>query len=119
MPWHGIVNRKVCGEAASAPTEEIEPFRRMLTKLIAREGLLLSQMYNADETGLFWRLLPENTQALAKEHLTRGRKLDKVRFSVMCAANADGMHRLTPVIVEKAKHPCAIKDIMDQLPVHY
>ncbi|KAG7158584.1 Nucleic acid dioxygenase ALKBH1-like [Homarus americanus] len=71
------LSNKVCGEAASAPTEEIEPFHMMLTELIAREGLLFSQVYNADETGLFWRLLPENTQALAKEHSTRMSKLDK------------------------------------------
>ncbi|KAG7171282.1 Tigger transposable element-derived protein 7-like 18, partial [Homarus americanus] len=79
---HGIVNRKVCGEAASTPTDEIKHFRKMLTELIAR-GLLLSQVYNADETGLFWRSLPENTQAMAKEYSTHGRKLDKAQFSVI------------------------------------
>ncbi|KAG7175335.1 Tigger transposable element-derived protein 7-like 62, partial [Homarus americanus] len=52
-------------------------FRRKAWDCQPLEGLLLSQVYNADENGPFWRMLPENTQALAKEQSTRGRKLDK------------------------------------------
>lgn len=44
---------KVCGEAGSAVTGNIEPFRLKLNDLIKKEGLLLSQVYNGDETGLF------------------------------------------------------------------
>ncbi|KAG7158518.1 Tigger transposable element-derived protein 7-like 68, partial [Homarus americanus] len=54
-------------EAASAPTEEIRPFPKKLTELIAREGLFLSQVYNTDKTGIFCRSLPENIQTMAKE----------------------------------------------------
>ncbi|KAG7170183.1 Tigger transposable element-derived protein 7-like 50, partial [Homarus americanus] len=58
-------------EAASAPTEEIRPFPKKLTELIAREGLFLSQVYNTDKTGLFCRSLPENIQTMAKELSTK------------------------------------------------
>jgi hypothetical protein len=71
---HGIMNKRTYGEALSAPTEEIEPFRQKLTKMID-EKFLKSQIYNADETGLFWPSLPGNTQACRHEISTLGRKM--------------------------------------------
>ena len=50
---HGIGNKFFHGEAASAPTEDVEPFRQKVNKLIQDERLLISQVYNADESGLF------------------------------------------------------------------
>ena len=116
---HSLGNRVVRGEAASAPTDEVEPFRNMLTKLIKDEGLLLSQIYNFDETGLYWRSLPTNTQAVVHEKTQKGRKMDKSRISVLLGANADGSHRLKPVVVGKSARPRALKDYMKDLPCHY
>ena len=110
---------KISGEAASAPTEEIEPFRQRLNKIIDEEGLVLAQVYNFDETGLFWKSLPINTQEHLRKKNVHGLKQDKARISAMCFANADGSHALKPCIVGKAQRPRAIKDIMHSLPVHY
>jgi hypothetical protein len=41
----------------------------------------LSQIYNFDETGLFWRNLPDNTQALKAEKTTPGRKISKEKIN--------------------------------------
>ena len=60
---HGIGNKKVQGESGSADTEAEEPFRLKLQELIREEDLHLNQIYNADETTLYWRSLPVNTQA--------------------------------------------------------
>ncbi|KAG7177538.1 Tigger transposable element-derived protein 7-like 7 [Homarus americanus] len=91
---HGMCNNITHGEAGSAPTEDIEPFRDRLNDLIKSEGLLISQVYNVDESGLYWRSLPRNTQAFKNEASSPGRKVSKERFSALCCANADGMHRL-------------------------
>ena len=64
---HALCDTKVSGESASAPTEDIEPCRQKLKKIIDDEGLVLTQVYNFDETGLFWKSLPVNTQ----EHLKK------------------------------------------------
>jgi hypothetical protein len=56
------------------PTQEIQSFRQKLTKIIDEENFLKSEIYNADETGLFWHSLPENTEAHRHEILTPGRK---------------------------------------------
>ncbi|XP_022913914.2 tigger transposable element-derived protein 7-like [Onthophagus taurus] len=121
---HGIINkRNYEGEDESdvlnAPKDEIEPFRQKLIQQINNEMLLQSQIYNADETGLLWRALPENTQAFRYETLTTGKKIGKERISALLCANADGSHKLTPVIVGKSRKPRAIKDIMNSLPVSY
>ncbi|KAG7161849.1 Tigger transposable element-derived protein 7-like 13 [Homarus americanus] len=78
---HGMCNKITHGEAGSAPTEDIEPFRDRLNDLIKSEGLLISQVYNVDETGLYWRSLPRNTQAFKNEASSPGRKVNKERFS--------------------------------------
>jgi hypothetical protein len=45
---------KLAGESASADFVAAERFPDELRKLIMDEGYLLEQVFNADETGLFW-----------------------------------------------------------------
>ena len=59
---HGLHDKKAHGEAGSAPVEEIELLRTRLLNIIDEEALLLGQVYNFDETGLFWKRGPRNTQ---------------------------------------------------------
>jgi hypothetical protein len=61
---YNISNQEACGEAFNADVESVEPFRMKLNDIINELGLYLSQLYNADETGIFWRSLPENTRHL-------------------------------------------------------
>ena len=116
---HAMGNRKSCGETASADHESVGQFQEMVKKLINDEGLLLSQIYNFDETGLFWRALPTNTQAHIHCKSQGGRKLDKSRVSILLGANADGSHKVKPVIVGKSARPRVLKDCINQLPCHY
>ena len=116
---HALGDRRVSGESASAAQHAVAPFRDLITKLIKDEGLVLSQIYNFDETGLFWRALPSNTQASIHCKSVPGRKLDKSRFSILLGANADGSHKVKPVVVGKSARPRVLKDCMNQLPCHY
>lgn len=116
---HNISSKKICGEILSADLEAVEPFRKKLNDVIKNEGYQLSQIYNFDETSLFWRNLPDNTQASKAEKTTPGRKISKERVSALLCANADGRHLLKTVIIGKSKNPRALKNVMDNLPVHY
>lgn len=71
-----------------------------------------------DETGLLWRSLPNNTQ-VCKEEKTPDRKISKDRISVLCCANADGMHRLKLTILGKSARLTVLKDCMWESPVIY
>ncbi|KAJ8883216.1 hypothetical protein PR048_015056 [Dryococelus australis] len=79
-----------CFQALSVPTEEIKPFQKKLEQLIDSEGLL-SQIYNADETGLYWRDV-NSWMGICKERI----------YALVCS-NADRSHRLTPVMVAKSR----------------
>ena len=115
----GIGNKKVPGESGSADTEAVEPCRLKLQELIRKEDLHLNQIYNADETTLYWKSLPVNTQAFKDEDKVPGKKISKDKFSALLGANASGTHRLKPVVVGKAAKPRCLKGQMDQLPVIY
>ena len=116
---HGLFPKRAYGESGSATTQDIDPFRHDLNKLISDEGLLWSQVYNMDETGLFWRALPQDTHVMGMATKAKGRKLDKSRISVLCGANADGSHRLKPVVVGKSARPRCLKDCLNKLSCHY
>ena len=79
----------------------------------------LVQLFNTDETVLFWRSLPRNTQAFKNEDNIPGKKISKDTFLALLGANASGTHRLQPVIVGKSDRPCALKDCMHELLVVY
>ncbi|KAG7171901.1 Tigger transposable element-derived protein 7-like 17, partial [Homarus americanus] len=104
---HCLVNRKVVGEFASADKGSVEPFRKHL--------LLVSQIYNADETDLFWKAPPSNTQAYRHETHVAGRKMAKDRVSILVCANADGTHRLKMMVVGKANKLHALKKYHEHL----
>lgn len=117
---HAIGNWKVCGEQVlSSASENTEPFRQKLSMLIKEEKLCLAQLYSGDETDLFWKSMPENTQASRKDICLPGNKINKERLSALLCANADGTHKLKSVIIGKAKLPKNVKEDTCTLPVIY
>ncbi|XP_051823853.1 tigger transposable element-derived protein 7 [Antechinus flavipes] len=117
---HAIENRKVCGEQIlNSVSENAEPFRQKLSLIIKQEKLCLAQVYNGDETDLFWKSMPENIQANKKDICMPGRKINKERLSALLCANADGTHKLKSVIIGKSKQPRSIKDDINALSVIY
>jgi len=69
-------------------------------------------IYNMDETGLFFRLLPKYSILMPNEDIssTRGKKKAKDRVSLIVCANASGTHKIPCVMIGKPKEPMCIKD---------
>ena len=65
------------GEAGDADTANVAPFRKKLARLMSDEGLTLFQIYNTDETGMFWCSIPKNTQVRRGEDKSKGKKSSK------------------------------------------
>ncbi|XP_062854201.1 tigger transposable element-derived protein 7-like [Trichomycterus rosablanca] len=120
---HGLCNTLQHAQAgsadASANASAVELFRLKLNELIKTEDMHLSQVYNADETGLFWRSLPRNTQAFRNEDSIPVKKIIQDKFSALLGVNATGTHRLKPVVVGKSANPRCLKDCTQELPVTY
>ncbi|GBL86281.1 Jerky [Araneus ventricosus] len=64
---HGMRQLKICGDRESADAEASEDFANEFLSLIEAEKLSPEQIYNAEETGLFWRYVPRTTLATAGE----------------------------------------------------
>jgi hypothetical protein len=104
-----------CGEANSAPLDDLPQYRVELQDLLA--GWDLNNVYNCDETALYWRLEPSKT--LARRPLS-GTKRSKDRVTVLLACNATGTSKLVPVFIHKFKNPRCMQNIKkNDLPVHY
>lgn len=115
---HGIRELKIQGEQLSGNLVVATEFCDNLEKLIKEKKFVKEQIYNADETGLYWRAMPTKTLASEKEKRAPGYKISKDRITVLCCANASGDCRLPLAVVGKAKSPRSLKNIKN-LPVTY
>ena len=108
----------VSGEAASADTEAAEKFPTQLKEIIDAGSYTSQQIFNVDETGLFWKKMPEKTYISRKEKTMPGFKAAKDRLTLMLGGNASGDFKLKPLLVYRADNPRALKNInKSQLPV--
>jgi hypothetical protein len=113
---HNIVFKSVCGESASVNETEADQWKtEVLPKLL--KGYSPRDVYNADETGLFWRLLPDKTMAFKGESCSGGKK-SKERVTAMVCANADGSDKSPLLVIGKFQNPRCFKGIK-QLPTQY
>ena len=109
--WHGICQLAFQDETMSANEDCVEDFKAMLSQLIKGEGLVLSQVYNCDETGLYWKALPTKTLASRKEEKAPGYKVSKEKVTILACTNATGDHKLCLTMVGKAKNPRTFKGL--------
>ena len=117
---HGIRELSLEGEKLSADDSGIEIFRKKLQDIMEQEGLTLEQLYNCDETGLQYRMLPDKTLACRHEKGVAGMKKQKDRVTLMACSNATGKHKLPLVCIGKSTNPRCFKNInKDALPVRY
>ena len=106
---HGIRQLSLQGEKLSADLDAPDPFREKLLDLIEDEGFTLEEIYNCDETGLYYRLLPEKTLAARSENEAPGMKKQKERVTLIACSNATGSHKLPLMFVGKAQNPRCFK----------
>ncbi|KAL4098294.1 hypothetical protein QTP88_022932 [Uroleucon formosanum] len=67
-------------------------------------------IFNADETGLFYKCLPDSTLTFKNEKC-HGGKNSKERITVMLAANMDGSQKLKPLMIGKFANPRYFKNV--------
>lgn len=117
---HGIHVLSICGEKLSSNSEEAAKFKKKFEELLKEKDLSKEQVYNVDETGLYYRMLPTKTLASRKEAAAPGYKKGKDRVTVSLCSNASGTHKLPVMLIGKSAKPRAFKNInIKSLPVHY
>ncbi|XP_062709155.1 jerky protein homolog-like, partial [Aedes albopictus] len=93
------------GEKASADVDAYLLFKTVLLNKIVEMGLTKSQVYNADESAIFIKMIASRTVALWDESCASGRKLDKTRFTFMPCCNIDGTMKMKLMFIGTAANP--------------
>ena len=91
----------LCGEAADVPEDIVADWAKRLPSITA--GYAMNDIYNADETGLYFRALPNRSMVLHDDP-SKGIKTSKERITVLLACSAAG-HKLKPLVIGKAENP--------------
>lgn len=113
-------NIKLVGESASADHEAANEFPATLQKIIETGGYSPQQVFNADETGVFWKKMPNRTFLSKSETTAPGFKSAKDRVSLLLCANASGDCKIKPMMIYRSQNPRALKGKnKDQLPVFW
>ncbi|XP_052268287.1 tigger transposable element-derived protein 6-like [Dreissena polymorpha] len=98
---------KVSGESAGVDQQTVSDFKSRLPDII--QGYSLENIFNADETGLYYKALPDKTLAVRGDG-AKGFKVHKDRITVLFACSATG-EKLTPLVIGKAANPHCLKNV--------
>ena len=100
--------KTVSGESRSVTPEMVNVWlETSIPTLLSNNDL--KDIYNGDESGLFYQCLPNKTYQLKSEKCYGG-KLSKIRITGMAAANAIG-NKLPMFVIGKAKNPRCFKNV--------
>ena len=113
---HGIARIQKAGESAGVDAEVVRVWKEgQLQNVLSRYDP--KDVYNADETGLFCKLLPENSLGF-KGTVNHGSKQPKTKITVLVGANMDGSDKLPLFVIGKSAKPRAFKNVA-KVPVEY
>lgn len=91
---------KIVGEAASVCATDVENWKSQVWADLIKE-YEEKDIFNADEAGLFYKMVPDQTLKFKGEKCTNG-KLSKVRITVLVCANMKGTEKRKLTVVGKS-----------------
>jgi len=99
---------KICGEAGSVNAESVTLCQERTQ--INLNGFSPENIYNCDETALYWRCLPDRTLDAIGSKVT-GSKGNKERLTVLLCSNSTGSDMRKPLVIGKSRNPRCFKNI--------
>lgn len=96
---HGLVFRNVCGEKGAVDKSVVRDWRSGLSARLSTYEPC--NIFNADETALFFKALPDKTITFKGDPCVGGKR-SKERVTVLLAANMTGTERLPLLVIGKA-----------------
>ncbi|KAI7957779.1 hypothetical protein MJO29_001978 [Puccinia striiformis f. sp. tritici] len=101
---HQLKSYRKHGEAASADITVVESEVERVKEIT--KDYLLKDIFNMDETGLFYSMPPDTGLAFNKSHGVKG---NKTRMTLAVTCNADGTEKLPILFIGKYKRPRCFK----------
>ena len=114
---HNVRMAVLSGEAADVDASIVSDWSSRLQSMC--DGYALRDIFNADETDLFFRALPTRSLAIKGEEAKGGKK-SKERVTVLLACSAIG-EKLTPLVIGHSTNPRCFRALgrSPNLPVTY
>lgn len=112
---HDIVLRVICGEIKKVDQIITSQWIKDLPNIV--QGYFPHDVFNADETGLFFKCLLNKTYIL-KVQECHGGKISKERITVLLYASSSGSEKFSLLVVGKSSKPWCFKSVK-KLPVIY
>lgn len=111
---HNIAWNRVCGESNDVNIDSVNEWKSKISEYV--KDYDACNIYNCDETGLFFRAIPNKTLKLKGEQC-KGGKLSKERLTVLLCGNMVGdMEK--PLVIGKSVKPRCFKNLdVSKLPV--
>ena len=111
---YNVKQRVISGESGA---DTVESWLERLPSVI--EGYEARDIWNCDETGLFWKALPDKGLA-EKKKACKGGKKSKLRVTITFFVNSAGESECPPVVIWKSANPRCFKGVnKSELPVWY
>lgn len=106
---NSICEKVICGESADVSDEKCLEWTQSVLKNIL-EKYDPKDIFNADETGLFFKCIPNRTLTFKNDKCFGG-KNSKERITVMIGANMIGTEKLKLLVIGKSKNPRCFKGV--------
>ena len=107
---HGISFKRICGEenAVDTGSDQMEEWHRTLSVILKEYSP--DNVYNADETGIFFRCLPDKTLEF-KNKDCHGGKQSKERITALVCANMSGTDKRPLLVLGKSAKPRCFNNV--------
>ena len=107
---------RICGESGDVQGETVQYWKERLPEIV--QGYRSEDVWNMDESGIFWRALPDRGFG-QKSKSCKGGKKSKQRITVAFFVSASG-HKEKPVVIWTSENPRCLQRFNKLcLPVSY
>lgn len=103
---NNIKFKVLSGESAGVDPETVTTWKQRLDDIV--DEYSADDIFNCDETGLFYRAMPNKSLVLPTEN-GHGTKVPKDRITVLLGANMSGTEKLKPLVIGKSAKPRCFK----------
>uniref|UniRef100_A0A182QDM1 HTH CENPB-type domain-containing protein n=1 Tax=Anopheles farauti TaxID=69004 RepID=A0A182QDM1_9DIPT len=112
---YGIVNDYTTTSLKTGCAKAADKFSCEFRELMKVENWLPDQIYNADETGVYWNAMPHRSTGSSTTQYQKSYE----RITVLCCANASGAHKMRLAVVGKPKNDQSAELRSEYLPLDY
>lgn len=114
---YNIQFRMICGESRSVDPITVDEWKLRLQSII--EHYDPCNIFNCDETSLFYKLMPDRSLVINRNDC-RGGKKSKERYTVLLCSNMLGTEKLKPIVIGKYAKPRCFRHLdLKTLPVQW